>query len=156
MIDDVLIHGKTHHKHNHRLAAALSRLKKAKVTMNKEKCEFSKHSIKLLGQVIDQSGIHPDPEKVKAIQAMKEPENVTELRRFLGMTTQLSKFTPFLSETTKPLRDLLSTKTMWVWDEPQQTAFQQIKQQLSSTPVLALYHSDRPTIVSADSGWEQY
>ena len=82
---------------------------------------------------------------------MNEPENVTELRRFLGMTTQLSKFTPHLSETTKPLRDLLSTKNSWVWSEPQQKAFQQIKQQLSSTPVLALYHPNRLTTVSADS-----
>ena len=40
---------------------------------------------------------------------------------------------------------------MWVWSEPQQKAFQQIKRQLSSTPVLALYHPDRLTTVSADS-----
>ena len=138
MIDDVLVHGKTHLEHDQRLTAVLDRLRKAKVTLNKEKCEFSKHSIRFLGQVIDQSGIRPDQDKVKAIQAMNEPENVTELRRFLGMTTQLSKFTPHLSETTKPLRDLLSTKNSWVWSEPQQKAFQQIKQQLSSTPVLAL------------------
>ena len=151
MIDDVLVHGKTQLEHDQRLTAVLDRLRKAKVTLNKEKCEFSKHSIRFLGQVIDQSGIRPDQDKVKAIQAMNEPENVTELRRFLGMTTQLSKFTPHLSETTKPLRDLLSTKNSWVWSEPQQKAFQQIKQQLSSTPVLALYHPNRLTTVSADS-----
>ena len=151
MIDDVLIHGKTPQEHDQRLVAVLTRLRKANVTLNKDKCEFSKHSIRFLGQIIDSSGIRPDPEKVKAIQAMKEPENITELRRFLGMTTQLSKFTPNLAETTKPLRDLLSTKNMWVWGEPQQKAFQQLKRQLSSTPVLALYHPDRLTTVSADS-----
>ena len=151
MIDDVLIHGKTPQEHDQRLVAVLSRLRKANVTLNKDKCEFSKHIIRFLGQLIDSSGIRPDPEKVKAIQAMKEPENITGLRRFLGMTTQLSKFTPNPSETTKPLRDLLSTKNMWVWSEPQQKAFQQIKRQLSSTPVLVLYHPDRLTTVSADS-----
>ena len=51
-----------------------------------------------------------DPDKVQVIQDMKEPENISELRNFLGMTTQLSKFTPHLSETTKLLCDLLSTK----------------------------------------------
>ena len=49
---------------------------------------------------------------------MQEPQNITELRRFLGMTTQLSKFTPCLSDTTKPLRDMLSAKNTWIWDEP--------------------------------------
>ena len=151
MIDDVLIHGKTPQEHDQQLVAVLDRLRKAKVTLNKEKCEFSKHSVRFLGQIIDPSGIRADPDKVQAIQDMKEPENITELRRFLGMTTQLSKFTPHLSETTKPLRDLLSTKNTWTWSEPQQKAFQQIKKQLSSTPVLALYHPDRLTTVSADS-----
>ena len=67
------------------------------------------------------------------------------------MTTQLSKFTPCLSDTIKPLRDLLSAKSTWIWDEPQQMAFQKIKKQLSSTPVLSLYDPDRSTTVSADS-----
>ena len=80
MIDDVLVHGKTQPEHDQRLTAVLDRLRKAKVTLNKEKCEFSKHSIRFLGQVIDQSGICPDQDNVKAIQAMNEPENITELR----------------------------------------------------------------------------
>ena len=82
---------------------------------------------------------------------MNEPSNISELRRFLGMSNQFSKFTPHLSEISKPLRDLLSTKNTWTWGTPQQQAFQKIKQLLSSTPVLAFYHPNRPTTVSADS-----
>ena len=98
-------------------------------------CEFSRNSVRFLGQIIDQSGIRPDPDKVNAIQTMTEPTNITELRQFLGMTNQLSKFTPHLSSMTKPLRDLLSTKNLWIWG-PAQQAFHTIKQQLSSAPVL--------------------
>jgi hypothetical protein len=36
----------------------------------------------------------PDPDKVRAIQEMKPPSNISELRRFLGMVNQLSKFSP--------------------------------------------------------------
>ena len=53
MIDDVLIHGKTPQEHDQRLVAVLSRLRKANVTLNKDKYEFSKHSIRFLGQLID-------------------------------------------------------------------------------------------------------
>ena len=151
MIDDILVHGRTQQEHDKRLITVLDRLRTANVTLNKAKCEFSKSSIKFLGQVIDQSGIQPDPDKVTAIQTMTAPTNITELRRFLGMTNQLSKFTPHLSDTIKPLRDLLSTKNSWVWGPPHQEAFQTIKQQLSSAPVLAFYHPGRPTVVSADS-----
>lgn len=116
-----------------------------------KKCEFSKSSIKFLGQIVDGDGIKPDPEKVKAITEMKEPTSATEVRRFLGMANQLSKFTPNLAEKTKPLRDLLSKKNQWLWGDGQQQAFQEIKQELSSRPVLALYNPHRETTISADA-----
>ena len=39
---------------------------------------------------------------------MKQPSSVTEMRRFLGMTNQMSKFISEMVEKAKPLRDLLS------------------------------------------------
>ena len=80
LIDDVLVFGKTQTEHDARLDAALQRLRAAKVTLNREKCEFSKPSIIFLGHHLDQSGIRPDPEKTSAIQKMKAPTNVPELR----------------------------------------------------------------------------
>ena len=53
MIDDVLVHKKIQQEHDQRLMAVLNRLCKAKVTLNKDKHEFSKHSIRFLGQIID-------------------------------------------------------------------------------------------------------
>ena len=84
-------------------------------------------------------GIRPDPDKVNSIQRMQQPSNITELRRFLGMVNQLSKFSPQLAEKTKPLRDLLSAKNQWVWGGSQQQAFDNVKADLSSSPTLALY-----------------
>ena len=67
------------------------------------------------------------------------------------MTNHLSKFTPNLAETTKSLRDLLAKKNCWTWGEPQQTAFEKIKQQLSPSPVLAIYDPKKWTTVAADT-----
>ena len=102
MVDDVLVHGRTQEEHDQRLDAAMECIAQAGVSLNAEKCDFSQSSVKFLGHIIDGTGIHPDPEKVQAIQAMKEPNNTTELRRFLGMTNQLAKFTPSLAEQAKP------------------------------------------------------
>lgn len=41
------------------------------------------------------------------VKAMTKPKNVSEVRRFLGMTNHLGKFLPHLAEKTHPLRDLL-------------------------------------------------
>ena len=54
---------KTPQEHDQRLVAVLDRLRKTKVTLNKEKCEFSKYSVRFLGQIINQSGICPDQKR---------------------------------------------------------------------------------------------
>ena len=151
MIDDVLVYGRSQEEHDRRLRAVLERIRQAGVTLNQEKCEFSTNNVKFLGQMVNNTGIRPDPEKVKAIQEMKAPTSITEVRRFLGMTNQLSKFSPNLAEKTKPLRDLLSKKNQWMWGASQQEAFDALKEELSSTPVLAHYDPERETTVSADA-----
>ena len=74
-----------------------------------------------------------------------------ELHRFLGIVTNLGKFTSNFSQKVKPLRDLLRKKSEWVWGDIQYTAFLQIKHKLSDCPVLALYDPSRDIMVSADA-----
>ncbi len=90
-------------------------------------------------------------DKVSAVVNMESPQNVSELRRFLGMVNQLGKFVPNLATVTEPLRVLLSTRSSWYWDQPQVHAFNEIKQMLSSSPVLSLYDPCLKTKVTADS-----
>ena len=119
--------------------------------MNAQKCQFSVQDVKFLGQTINESGISPYQDKVKAIIDIPEPTDVSGIRRFLGMINQLEKFTPHLAEITKPMRDLLSKKNDWTWGHTQQRCFAQLKEILTSAPVLALYDANRETALSADA-----
>ena len=132
MLDDVLVFGKNQKEHDMHLVEALKRIEKAGITLNKEKCQFSKERITFLGQIIDGSGIHPDPNKVSAIENVGVPGNVSDVRRFLGMANQMNKFIPNLADRTKPLRDLLCKSCTWTWEQPQQEAFDNIKKLLTS------------------------
>ena len=151
LMDDVLIFGKTQEEHDHRLLNVLQTMQSAGMTLNKTKCQFSQKQVLFLGQLIDGTGIKPDPAKVLAIQKMPTPKNISELRRFLGMVNHLSKFTPCLADKTKPLRDLLVKDRHWVWGEMQQKAFERLRQMLTSSPVLALFNPRSPTVASADA-----
>ena len=62
-IDDVLVHGETQQIHDERLQAVLKRLAESNITLNLDKCEFSKSEIKVLGNIVSANGISPNPEK---------------------------------------------------------------------------------------------
>ena len=138
MMDDVLVHGRTQEDHDQCLDKVLKRMMEVELTLNREKCHFSQNQVKFLGQIIDRDGVHPDSEKVQAIQKFQTPRNVGDIRRFLGMCNHLSKFTPNLAEKTKPLRELLNKRSQWMWGQPQQTAFEEVKKILMTSPILAL------------------
>lgn len=128
-----------------------TRLKENGVTLKTEKFEFSRRSVKFLGQVIDAQGVRADPNKIIAVTAKEEPRDVSRVRRFLGMVKHLGKYIPQLAEKTQPLRVLLQEKNMWTWGQPQQQVFDSIKRELCSPPVMALYNRQGHTVVSADS-----
>ena len=151
LMDDILIYGKDEEEHQKHLEAVMHRLKKAKITLNVDKCHFAQSTIKFLGQIVNQDGIQPDPEKVQAVTAMPPPANVPEVRRFMGMVNQLSKFCPQLADKAKPINELLRSKNDWNWGDSQQKSFSLIKKDLSSAPILALYNPEFPTTVSADA-----
>lgn len=151
LIDDVLVFAATEKQHSARLQAALRRIQTAGVTLNLDKCLFNQSEIKYLGYVINKDGISPDPDKTAAIMNMSPPRNVSELRRFLGMVNQFSKFSPYLSELTHPLRQLLSPKNLWTWNETMDRAFSKIKKCLTESTVLVMYNQDALLKISADA-----
>ena len=82
---------------------------------------------------------------------MPPPENVAGIQRILGMSQYLSKFLPRLSDITKPLRDLTRQDAEWIWDEPQQSAFECLKQAVSAMPVLRYYNLKEDVTIQCDA-----
>ena len=149
--DDILVYGSNQAEHDSRLKAVLNTLECSGITLNKEKCEFSQKRVKFVGHVIDSKGISPDPEKIKAIRDMNPPQDIGGVRRFLGMVNQMGKFSNSLAEKSKPLRHLLSKKHQWVWGANQDKPFSEIKQELCSSPTLAMFDPSKETVISSDA-----
>ena len=148
LIDDILVYGSSVEEHNERLESVLNRLISAGVTLNQAKCEFGKETIRFLGHVINSNGVSADPQKIQAIVNMKASSSVSELRRFLGMTNQLGKFSSNIAEMTKPLRELLTKQAAWLWGPSQESAFHKIKEEL---PSIARYDPNAGTKISANA-----
>ena len=149
--DDVLIFGKTEQEHDARLDTVLRRFQDSQLTLNVEKCVFKTRSVKYVGFIIGPDGVRVDPEKLSAFVDMEPPSDVSGVRRILGVINHMGKFSSNLAEYTKPLRDLLKDKNQFYWGHPQQNAFNKIKEELTKSPVLALYDPTRYTVVASDA-----
>nr|GEX07382.1 reverse transcriptase domain-containing protein [Tanacetum cinerariifolium] len=77
-IDDILIYSKTQKEHVEQLRLVLGLLKKEKLYAKFSKCEFWLREVQFLGYVINGSGIHVDPSKIKSVNNWKAPRTLTE------------------------------------------------------------------------------
>ena len=106
-IDDVLITGPDESGHIAALEEVLRRMEQAGLRLSKGKCLFMAPSVEYLGYKIDADGLHPLPEKVRAIERAPKPRNTTELKAYLGLLTYYGRFLPNLSTVLSPLYRLL-------------------------------------------------
>ena len=96
-LDDIPVSSVDEEDHLNNLDKELQRPESAGLTLKKSKCGFGLDSIKYLGHIIDKKGLHPSPEKVKAIAEAPTPTNVTKLKLFLGLINYYNKFLSDLS-----------------------------------------------------------
>ena len=82
---------------------------------------------------------------------MPTPQNLSDLRHFMGMINQFGKFSNKLAELTEPLRQLLRKKNSWTWGHAQDQAFAEVKSELMKPTVLALFDVNADLKVSADA-----
>ncbi|XP_043916150.1 LOW QUALITY PROTEIN: uncharacterized protein K02A2.6-like [Protopterus annectens] len=155
-LDDILLTGRNNREHLETLNEVLRRLREAGLQVKRSKCAFMDKEAEFLGYKVDASGLHPLPNKVKAIQQVPAPTNVTELKAYLGLLNYYKesprrKFLPNLSTLLAPLHKLLRKETVWTWQEEQDRAFEQSKELMQSSEVLVHYDSHKDLILSCDA-----
>ncbi|KAL9963006.1 hypothetical protein ACROYT_G032167 [Oculina patagonica] len=149
--DDIIVYGRSVAEHDKRLQEVFEIIAKSGLKLNEKKCEIRKPKICYFGSVVSEQGVSPDPDKVQAIQELPPPQNVSQLRQVLGMINYLGRFLPNLSTVISPMSELLKLDTAWTWSHRQQQAFEKVKAMVTTTPVLAFYDVNKPTVVSADA-----
>ena len=88
---------------------------------------------------ISESGINADPNKTDSLRRAKPPQNVNELRSFLGLCTYVSKFTPNYPDRTVTLRKLFLKNQRSVWNSECQDEFENLKEHLTEKVTLKFY-----------------
>ncbi|GJX55572.1 putative reverse transcriptase domain-containing protein [Tanacetum coccineum] len=155
-IDDILIYSKSKEEHSEHLKIILDLLKKEKLYAKFLKCDFWLESVQLLSHVINSEGVHVDPAKIKAIKNWPAPMSPTEVRQFMGLAGYYRRFIEGFSLIAKPLTKLTQKNKKFEWGADKDEAFQKLKQDLCTAPILALPEGRDDFIVYCDVSLKGY
>jgi len=105
-LDDIIVYSKTVEEHLVRLKKLFDRLRIANLKLKPSKCHLLRSDIKFLGHVVSAEGVSTDPSKIEAVRDWPVPEDVHEVRSFLGLTSYYRRFVPTFAKIASPLHAL--------------------------------------------------
>lgn len=137
-LDDIVVYSKTAEEHIQRLQMVFERLRTAGLKLKPEKCVFLQKSVSFLGHVISEKGVATDPAKIEAVTSWPTPTSLTEVRAFTGLASYYRRFIKDFSKIAAPLHAMTKKNVRFSWSPEAQRAFEQLKEALTSPPVLAM------------------
>ena len=150
-IDDIFIHGPNQAVHDARLAEVKKRLHVAGFSLNDDKCQIAKASVKFLGHVVSKGMLSPDPDKIDSICEIEVPQSKKELRSIVGLIGWFQKFIPNQSDLIEPFAALLKEDAEWIWTPDHDAALSRIKDKLRSILPLRIFDPSLPVTIAADA-----
>eukprot|EP00731_Ephydatia_muelleri_P012465 Em0006g1359a len=150
-IDDIVVVGDSFENHLYNLVGVLKRLREAGLKVKPSKCSLCQREVQYLGHVVSTEGISTDPTKVEAICNWPTPTCKQEIQRFLGLANYYRRFIKNFSSIAKPLQRLTEKNNMFHWNELCQSAFDELRRCLVSSPVLAYPDYSKCFVLDTDA-----
>jgi hypothetical protein len=148
--DGILVYSKTWEDHMNHLGQVLSLLEENQFYAKMSKCTFGKEEVEYLGHIISKNRFKVDPKKIREITEWTKPKIISKLRGFLGLAGYYQRFVKNYAHLTSPLKNLLK-KNSFHWNLEAQTCFENLKNIMYTTLVLATPDFFKPFIIECDA-----
>lgn len=146
-IDDITVYLGRAHRCSHTSVPTNQRLRPESEVF---KCVWAASECRVLGSVVNEQDIKPDPDKVAAVNLLPVPRHVADVRSFLGAAGYFHKHLPNFAATTSPLRALLKHGVSFQCNQECHQVFETLKQQLVSSECLRMPQLDLAFILTTD------
>lgn len=155
-VDDIINYAKTFDDLLIVLEKLLQRIRDSGFKLKATKCKFGYFELKILGQIVNQDGVKPNPDGLAAIKNFPIPKTIKQTRSFLGLCNFFRKFIPRFAELISPITDLTrghypTKKSPIKWSILHQNAFENLKNHLTSPPLLKHFNPELPIIIWTDA-----
>ncbi|XP_049406164.1 uncharacterized mitochondrial protein AtMg00860-like [Solanum stenotomum] len=103
-----------------------------------KKCEFWLRSVAFLGNIVSGEGVQVDPKKTEVVKNWPRPLSASDIQSFLALVGYYRKFVEGFSFIASPLTMLTQKKVNFRWLEACEKSFHDLKDKLTSAPILTL------------------
>ena len=91
----------------------------------------------VLGHIVTKRGIEANPTQFESISSLDMPKSMRDVQRLTGKIATLSRFISRMSDRCEPFFKSIKKNTSSLWGPEQEKAFIELKQYLSSPPILS-------------------
>ena len=151
IVDDFLVHGKDQSEVDEKMRRVLDRSREVGLKFNPKKVKLRVPEVSYVGHLFSAEGLKPDPEKIRAINDMPPPVDKEGVLRILGTVNYLDKFIEHKADIQEPISQLTQKDAAFVWEKPQQEAFNHLKSVITSAPALAYFDNTKETVLNVDA-----
>ena len=142
-MDDIVVYSTTFEEHLERLDQVFSCLENAGLKLKIKKCQFAQKRLRVLGHIVSEEGIGPDPDKLASVANFPSPtlghnlkDKVKRVQSFIGLCSYYRRHIHQFALIAKPLTELIKQDAPFIWGEAQQNSFEKLKTALTTAPVL--------------------
>ena len=150
-LDDIIILGRTFEEHLHHLQEVFDRLRQSGLKLKIAKCSLFQKEVCYLGHVVSNKGVATDPSKTDKVAHWPAPTSQRDVQQFLGLANYYRRFVKNFATIAKPLHRLTEKNAPFKWTEECQASFEELRQRLTSAPVLAFPDFSREFILDTDA-----
>jgi hypothetical protein len=150
-LDDIFVYSKSKEEHEQHLKMVLQVLREHGLYAKLSKCIFYLKKIHYLRHIISAARTEVYPEKIEAIRGWPTPNNVTEVRSFMGLVDYYRRFIKGFSKIASPITSLQKKGAKFEWTSKCEESFQQLKGILTSAPILNIANPNKDFVVCTDA-----